>query len=762
MKEDKPVIDCNNGWSRAALRILVLLIPYWLLVCPAYLFYVLSDDANRWQQQTWYGIPLFVLFPVSFLFCSVSSYLCLTNKILIKKGRIFLPPPRYGSYPADALLSVSLNYSSDGKSVKSLVFNFQKGEPSKKAAVQLPVDFDQDDQGSLSGEEVSETAPALAHEIVSIDRIAGKEAKKLLQMLERFCPRCVVDGETKVFLLGRHAQSYKSAVQSDDKLEIEYHSHERIKEFVSLIKSYESYFWKVYISVCMIPLLIFAPALLWFVPALIARLSGQAMSRAPLWFDEWFSFFGRFLDFGMRTLAQPGQAYFELMMNPVVALSLLGFAIFGAYRFARFLLQPNRLTVYQSGFSLDHMFRGAILRHQQVNWSDFTRVSLQKPKGTTTPEQWQIAFHRRDGKLPVTLMFSAIKGDGDREQFLGTIEKFAPHLTRDHELIEAFTPAQKQSYTELWLQSLTTPPKRERLAPLTNGQVLKTGRYVITEQLGTGGQGVAYLGTTTDKALPATIVVKEFVLPVFVDKSARRKALEKFEHEAVLLQGLDHQRVVKLLDYFIEDHRGYLVLEHINGCSLRKLVEENGPLASEQVLLLAEQMCDILSYLHALQPPLVHRDFTPDNLILNSDNILKLIDFNVVHQKESHTSATVVGKHAYLPPEQFRGKPVPQSDIYAMGASLHFLLTGEDPEPVSVSRPMLLNEHIDARLDALVSAATELDTKKRFADAAAVLKAVREISGDNSESAGLSESEDSVVLEVKDLEVVMAKDAANG
>ncbi len=95
--------------------------------------------------------------------------------------------------------------------------------------------------------------------------------------------------------------------------------------------------------------------------------------------------------------------------------------------------------------------------------------------------------------------------------------------------------------------------------------------------------------------------------------------------------------------------------------------------------------CGLLDLLHANS--IVHRDFTPDNLILNSKGQLKLIDFNVAQQIQEGSTGTIVGKHAYVPPEQFRGKATSQSDLYAFGATMFYLLTGKDPEPISQSIP---------------------------------------------------------------------------
>ena len=257
-------------------------------------------------------------------------------------------------------------------------------------------------------------------------------------------------------------------------------------------------------------------------------------------------------------------------------------------------------------------------------------------------------------------------------------------------------------------------PERKTLDPLQPGQIVGD-HFEVLKSIGVGGQGTAYLCRSANEKFPATVVLKETIVPVFGDDSIRRNALEKFEQESKLLQSLDNGGIVKLLDYFIEDHRAYLVLEHIDGCSLRDLVARDGPISEELARELALQMCEILSDLHA--HGIVHRDFTPDNLILNSKGKLKLIDFNVAQSTVSGSTGTIVGKHAYLPPEQFRGKATHQSDLYAFGCTLFYLLTGKDPEPISQSSPCSANPSIDGKLDDIVKRATALSTLARFESA---------------------------------------------
>jgi serine/threonine-protein kinase len=243
------------------------------------------------------------------------------------------------------------------------------------------------------------------------------------------------------------------------------------------------------------------------------------------------------------------------------------------------------------------------------------------------------------------------------------------------------------------------------------------GAYEIVSQIGAGGQALVYEATArTDPNAQSgkTVVLKEFILPAHAGAAVRKRVLENIQHEADILKQLKHPNIVKLLEFFVEDQRAYLVLERIHGPTLKQIVEKNGPVKEAQCVLYGLQMCELLAYLH--DKKVVHRDFTPDNLILAYGDILKLIDFNVATQLEADTTKTVVGKHAYIPPEQFRGKATQQSDIYALGGTLHFLSTGQEPEPIEVSHPRETNPALSEGFDAVVARATAIDLKARYND----------------------------------------------
>ncbi|MCC7528445.1 MAG: serine/threonine protein kinase [Candidatus Melainabacteria bacterium] len=347
----------------------------------------------------------------------------------------------------------------------------------------------------------------------------------------------------------------------------------------------------------------------------------------------------------------------------------------------------------------------------ELSWRNLDSIDLERPKGSTQPLDQFLCFKSKAGQVQ-KLKLSAVDSIQDREKILAMIRNWAPNVPRPPEVDQCLEPPPNHSYTEMWLQALSAPPKRERLKPLLDGASLQAGKYRVLNQLGVGGQGSAYLAN--DNIDDEVVVLKEFILPVHVDVNVRKSALESFENEARILKQIDSTGVVRLIDFFVEDHRAYLVLEHIDGMSLRELVEKNGAMKESQVKELAVQMCGILSYLHSLSPPVVHRDFTPDNLILQRDGTLKLIDFNVAQQVEATVTGTVVGKHAYLPPEQFRGMPTSQSDIYACGATLHFLLTGSDPEPISQSHPGKQVANLSNGMDHIVAHATQLDCGQRY------------------------------------------------
>jgi hypothetical protein len=285
------------------------------------------------------------------------------------------------------------------------------------------------------------------------------------------------------------------------------------------------------------------------------------------------------------------------------------------------------------------------------------------------------------------------------------------------------------SVTSLWLDKLSEV--KNQLGELSPSTVLRRGRYQILASIGSGGQSVTYRAKSlAGDAVQdnSDVVLKEFILPVGGGTEITKQVIANIQRESRIIRSLDHPQIVRCLDTFFEGRRAYLVLNYIDGKTLSKVVEEKGKLSEDECISLAVQMCDILQYLHERQPPVVHRDFTPDNLMLRTDGKLELIDFNVAKQLESASAThTVVGKHAYIPPEQFRGDATTQSDIYALGCTMFRLLTGEDPEPISVSHPKQLVPQISDRISEIVAKATAQELSTRFRSVTEVRLQLEEI-----------------------------------
>lgn len=396
-----------------------------------------------------------------------------------------------------------------------------------------------------------------------------------------------------------------------------------------------------------------------------------------------------------------------------------GFYLWGL---VRAYVQPTHVSWTDRGlFVLSRAARGMSGVVDSIDWHDVQAVELRRPRGARSASRCRIVL--RAANRRISLCVGDLVEPGGLDRLVAAIKERVPAGKMARELVE-FTdpPAIQESYTELWLKEWAAPPQRRSLKPLDAGRELDGGRYRILEKLGGGGQGTVYLAAVSGQArlagdLPEVVALKEFVLPVFPDPEVRRKAAARFQSEADLLARIEHPAIVRMLDVFVEDHRAYLVLERASGRTLRALVRECGALEEKEVLSLARQMCDILIYLHGLAPPVVHRDFAPDNLMVCREGNLKLIDFSVATQQAETVTGTVVGKPNYVPPEQFRGKPVTQSDIYALGATLYFLLTAREPEAISAQHPRQAAAGVSERLDAIVARATAPAAAERYVSA---------------------------------------------
>lgn len=229
-------------------------------------------------------------------------------------------------------------------------------------------------------------------------------------------------------------------------------------------------------------------------------------------------------------------------------------------------------------------------------------------------------------------------------------------------------------------------------ASLTKDSLIRE-RYLVEEVKTRTKFGVSYLAFDT-KHNNAPRIVKE-LQPVSEDNpdfySPTRSTAERlFEREARVLMTLQHPGIPRLFSTFVESEYCYIVQEFIPGTSLiSQLESSNGIINEFQARQLLSELAHILIYLHSRTPPVVHRDIKPQNLMrAEQDGRLLLTDFAAVSQnvRAQQYSGTVIGTAGYAPPEQLSGRSVPQSDLYAAGATIIRLMTGVHPS--KLYRPM--------------------------------------------------------------------------
>jgi eukaryotic-like serine/threonine-protein kinase len=157
--------------------------------------------------------------------------------------------------------------------------------------------------------------------------------------------------------------------------------------------------------------------------------------------------------------------------------------------------------------------------------------------------------------------------------------------------------------------------------------------------------------------------------------------VQNFEREANILVTLNHPSIPKIYDYFTHEERSYLVEEYIHGKDLEEVLSESqGFFPEEQVIAWAIELCDVLHYLHNHKPePIIFRDMKPSNVMVNQHNHIVLVDFGIAKIFKSGQKGTMIGTEGYSPPEQYRGEASPQADIYALGATIHHVMTKQDP-----------------------------------------------------------------------------------
>ncbi len=253
--------------------------------------------------------------------------------------------------------------------------------------------------------------------------------------------------------------------------------------------------------------------------------------------------------------------------------------------------------------------------------------------------------------------------------------------------------------------------------------------------LGRGGFGVTFLAK--DMYLPGLplCVIKQ-LCPKFRDALSWETACERFEREAKTLSKLGrHSQIPMLLDYFVIDGEFYLVQEYVRGSTLARQVRRFSAMSEAQVRVFLCQMLPVLHYIH--QEKVIHRDIKPHNIIqCQDDGRLVLIDFGAVKEKivevddtAVNMSTNFIGTMGFAPPEQFSLHPVYASDIYALGVTCIYLLTGKNPLDLGsdpLAGEIIWRDRVEVSdpLAQIINKMVKVSLDERYLSASAVMRAI--------------------------------------
>ena len=248
------------------------------------------------------------------------------------------------------------------------------------------------------------------------------------------------------------------------------------------------------------------------------------------------------------------------------------------------------------------------------------------------------------------------------------------------------------------------------------------GKYKILNEVGHGGMSVVYLA------------MNERANKQWAIKEVRKDGVKDFEvvkqslvAETNMLKKLSHPSLPDIVDVIDEDDRFLIVMDYIEGNSLKTALQEYGAQSQKNVIKWAKQLCDVLGYLHSQNPPIIYRDMKPANIMLKPDGNVVLIDFGTAREyKENNIEdTTCLGTMGYAAPEQFggMGQTDARTDIYCLGATMYHLVTGMNPcEPPYEIRPIReIDPTLSGGLERIITKCTQPDPNNRYQSAAELM-----------------------------------------
>lgn len=506
--------------------------------------------------------------------------------------------------------------------------------------------------------------------------------RAFLACLKEASPQCKYTYSDVISLESRGLLQFLVSSAQPDNLIVKLSKTPIEDMIMQLIKSHESAFCILYSVLSLVGLVALSCSLLVSHPELNQLFSGNQFLQQ----SGQLGHFHASLQIPANTdslewrFAVIAQAIFDYLSHDGVNIRRVMWITIG---FLAFCIPVVRLVSPTFVF-VDAISIGTAMRF--LKWENVKSVTLRKLSEMADPLEGVLLIED-DAKFVIKVDLTRVPDLKKRQLLLQLVDRYAADAQRNEDFMRATNSLVEIQFTDLWLEELDSQAALgEASVPLV-GSSLAGGSYEVESLLSYGGQATTYLarsrGEESNMVPVGHFVVKELVLPNQADVRILQDAINRFERGAVLLKRLEHPQIVKLWDHFVENGKAYLILEYIEGKTLRQLIKETGPISPEEVCRLGMQICSILNYLHSREPPVIHCDLAPDNLILSPSGKIKLVDFDVARVLDARAHSVIAGRPSFTPPEQFRGNPTTQSDIFALGAILHFLSTGADPPPLA-------------------------------------------------------------------------------
>ena len=251
---------------------------------------------------------------------------------------------------------------------------------------------------------------------------------------------------------------------------------------------------------------------------------------------------------------------------------------------------------------------------------------------------------------------------------------------------------------------------------LTEGIIIHS-KYEVINQIAQSKFSKVYLVRNIHNNI--FMVLKEMFSPRY-SKSRKEYLHRRFEDEGKLLGKLCHPNLPEVFDIFNFYGRYYIVMEYIDGYDLNFLISKSR-ISEKLAIIWGIQLCEILSYLHTRKPPVIYRDMKPSNIMIREkDGKIFLVDFGLarVFKSDRELTKITVGTEGYIPPEQYAGNPEPVSDIYSLGVTLHYLVTGSFPFVPFIFKPIRkINPDLSEELETVIEKCINLKPEERYKSA---------------------------------------------